>query len=187
MYAQISNNEITYGPASLPCSQLTVDGWITGFRCLDNANLKHYGWLPVEYAELSENQKQGEPTVEENRVYYPAVEIPQAEITAINESSAKTARDTAEDELINVHGVDWQVADTDRNRMQETISTATRLGYPQDIEIGWILADNTARMSTKADLEAVLNAFSLRRQAIFEQYVVWRSGDKLQPFQYIAA
>lgn len=79
-YARIKNGVIVQGPCPLPKTVKTAEGTITGFDCLDDAALRAHGWLPVEYAELGEDQRRGEPIVEPGRVFYPAEDLPEAEI-----------------------------------------------------------------------------------------------------------
>lgn len=80
-YAKIENGEMLRGPCFLPRTYHAADGTtITGFNCLGNAALRAHGWLPVEYADLGEDQRRGAPIIEAGRVFYPAEDISEAEI-----------------------------------------------------------------------------------------------------------
>ena len=96
--------------------------------------------------------------------------------------AAKEIRDEAEVADIEVFGVMWQVRDKDRARIQETIATAETLGAPPETTVNWILADNTTRLTTAAELKEVIAQHSLRRQGIFITYTMWRSSGMRKPF-----
>lgn len=53
-------------------------------------DLTAYGFVPVVYAPLLDNQKHGEPVLEEGRYYYPAVDKEQAEIFAAAQADLTT-------------------------------------------------------------------------------------------------
>ena len=181
-YAKIENGQITQGPCQLPRNLKTADGWITGFNCLDAANLRPYGWVPVEYAGLVENQRHGTPIIADDLVFYPAESFNTEEVAAVNTAAAKQLRDSMEVADIEVHGDLWQVKERDRVRILETVGAAARMNSPAETTVPWILADNSIRSSTRTDLEAVLDAFSLRRQTIFTAYNQWMQGDKQEAF-----
>lgn len=185
-YAQVINGRIVKGPCKLPKRFQTSEGdIITNFDLLSSESLKIHGWYPVLYEDLREYQIYIDPVLQDGSIVFQAVDKDTTAIVQHNENIAKITRDAAEEAIITVHGVDWQVKEVDRVRMKETIDTATRLEYPEETEIPWILADNTVRSTTKADLCAVLDMFSVRRQDIFTQYRAWRAGEKLNPFEYI--
>lgn len=98
-------------------------------------------------------------------------------------TEAKAVRDAAEVDNIEVLGVVWQVRDKDRMRMTEAILAAEVLNLPAETTVNWILADNSLRPTTAADLRQVLAAYSLRVQEVFAAYTTWRAGPKSRPFE----
>lgn len=53
---------------------------ITGFKNMSVEVHRSYGYYPKQYDELSENQRHGDPIVEELYIRYPAEDIPAEEI-----------------------------------------------------------------------------------------------------------
>lgn len=78
----------------------------------------------------------------------------------------------------------WQVGTADRENMRDAIEIAGILELPEDTLQNWILEDNTVRPSTVRDLQLVLAEYGLRKQAIYREYIQWRAGDMLTPFEY---
>lgn len=79
-------------------------------------------------------------------------------------------------------GTIWQVRSIDRGRMRETIETARDIGVPPETTTDWILADNTTRPTTAADLRAVITAYTLRMGEIYRTYNTWRASGITAPF-----
>lgn len=102
------------------------------------------------------------------------------------EDEAKSYRDQFIDSNIEVFGVMWQVGTKDRDNITSAIDTAALLGANAPSGIEWILADNSTRQTTLADLQEVLIRHALRRLAVFQQYIAWRAGSRTQPFHYVA-
>ena len=98
------------------------------------------------------------------------------------EVQAKEVRDSTVNANIAVHGVEWQVGREDRDNIRNAIETAEHLKLPEEQTQKWILADNTQRETTTAELRQILTAYSLRMQKVYDQYMVWRDGDKKAPF-----
>lgn len=105
------------------------------------------------------------------------------EIAGRLQSFAKQHREEMKLSNILVHGHMWQVGQEDRNNMDETIAFAYRNDC-LDQQVAWITADNEVVMLTYHQLSAIKDAYTLRMAALFEQYGVWRAGDKLTPFKY---
>lgn len=61
-----------------------------------------------------------------------------------------------------------QVRDKDRDRIQLAIDRWDEGGF--GVTRQWIMADNTMADLSKADLQAVLDAYDMRELMIFEQY-----------------
>ena len=61
-----------------------------------------------------------------------------------------------------------QVRDKDRDRIQRAIDRWDEGGFGGSRK--WIMADNTITALSKADLQAVLDAYDMRELTIFEQY-----------------
>lgn len=51
--------------------------------------------------------------------------------------------------------------------------------------VNWIAADNAVVPLTYEDVKSIVSKFNARQQAVFEQYAIWRAGDKLSPFSYL--
>lgn len=101
------------------------------------------------------------------------------------EAAAKKLRD--ELEVTNIEwpvgsGIIWQVRDKDRDRMQRTIDTARAIEAPPEMTVGWIIADDTTRQTTAADLQMVLAAYTMRMSEIFTAYNAWRAAGITAPF-----
>jgi len=97
-----------------------------------------------------------------------------------NKYKAKSLRDTSLDLPITVLGVEWDIDKTSRENLRTAIETAGR--NPSRADAQWVLRDNSVRVSTKADLEAVMDAYAFRMESIFTQYTIWRSGSMTNPF-----
>lgn len=50
--------------------------------------------------------------------------------------------------------------------------------------INWIAADNSVVELTYQDVTALISAFNTRQQELFNQYSVWRAGDKQTAFEF---
>ena len=98
---------------------------------------------------------------------------------------AKFTRNEAEDSNIVVLGVEWQVDEKSRDRMNRVIATAARDNAPNTETVTWILADDSERETTVGDLCLVLDAHAYRTQAIFSQYRAWLAGDMSSYFEYV--
>lgn len=107
-------------------------------------------------------------------------------VAASNRLAAQTLRDDFIESNIELFAVDWQIETESRDKMNAAIDYATRNDKLAETRY-WILADNTPRESTIADLEAVLDAYTLRMDNVFMQYGVWAGGDMLTPFEIVVA
>lgn len=103
-----------------------------------------------------------------------------ADLISTNEALAKETRTSAIQADIEVFDVMWQVADADVINIQDAVDEAELHDYEEGYTVGFILADNTVRPTTKDELITVLSARRLRKLSVFEQYVAWRGGDKLE-------
>jgi len=98
------------------------------------------------------------------------------------EEDAKNNRDAFIENNIEVFGASWQVRSQDRDNIRFAVETSRAMGDNAPESIGWILADNTVRQTTAADLEMVMLAYAMRMSAIFANYTAWRAGNKSHPF-----
>ncbi|MCG6268268.1 hypothetical protein [Vibrio furnissii] len=79
----------------------------------------------------------------------------------------------------------WQVNERSRGRMEVQLGRAARNGLDlSSTKIDWILADNSTRETTLAELGQVLDEYAKRQTNIVNQYVTWRDGDRQQRFVY---
>lgn len=115
-----------------------------------------------------------------NELIQPSAEVLMARL----ENQAKATRQEVINSNITVFDVEWQVATTDRENIKEAIDYAQMHDVPSDTTINWILADNSTMDVTYAQLVAVLSAYMLRKQDVFNEYKTWRAGDKTEPFVY---
>jgi len=97
---------------------------------------------------------------------------------------AKYKRDTIINSPITALGVSWDIDEKSRDNMRSAIEAAERNALPADTTIGWILADDTVRQTTTADLMQVLNAYAYRMQSVYEAYTTWLEGDMETAFEY---
>lgn len=98
---------------------------------------------------------------------------------------AKALRDTVIESNINVNGAEWQVDRfQDEPRIKRAIQIAEFEGLPDSTETTWILADNTLRTTTVAELKQVLIAKGYREKDVFAKYTQWRSGSMATKFKY---
>jgi len=102
-----------------------------------------------------------------------------------NISTAKSYRDEVADSPITVLNVLWDINQQSRDNMRTAIETADRNNLPDETTQGWILADDTIRDTTAAELGQVLDAYAYRLQDVFTQYAIWMAGDKINEFQYV--
>jgi len=98
------------------------------------------------------------------------------------EEQAKKLRDSIIESNVEVFGASWQVRSQDRDNIRFAVETSRAMGDNAPESIGWILADNTVRQTTAADLEMVMLAYAMRMSAIFANYTAWRAGNKSHPF-----
>jgi len=182
-YAQIDFEimQIIDGPRALPTSIKTDNGWITGFDCLDDETVKQYGWIPVEYAVLTDIQTYDDPTIDEDKVTYPAMAVP----TSVLAARAKITRNAEVNANILLLNVEWQVGVLARTNIGDTINGAEYLGTAVDATVEWILADNSTRDTTVAELKQVFAAYCTRMMAVYQQFNAWRSGDQTAAFEYV--
>lgn len=104
-----------------------------------------------------------------------------AERAQMNSEEAKKTRDEAIEAPIASAGFIFDIDAKARDNIRNSIEFAKRNPLaPQEAQ--WILADNSILTVTVADLEAVMDAYSIRMQQIFDSYTLWRVGDKQQPF-----
>lgn len=185
-YARVSNNTVVEGPKELPKTWKDESGnFITGFSALSDEKLKTYGWYPVVRANLLTYQQYVSiPTLTSNAVYYGAEAMSDDDIVALNKSKAKGIRDTIVESNITVLGYEWEVDDTSRTNMKETIDTCEWEEYEANSSQTWILADNSTITVTAAMLKEVLIKYTLRKQKIWAAYITWKAGDMLTAFSY---
>ncbi len=53
-----------------------------------------------------------------------------------------------------------------------------------DETLDWISEDNSIVHLKLDDVKGIVSSFSSRQQSLFEQYALWRSGDKQEPFVF---
>lgn len=99
-----------------------------------------------------------------------------------NVEAAKKLRDDLIVSDIEVFGALWQVDDKGRDNMTRAINFLEVNNLPPETTQAWILSDNSIRMTTAAELTAVLSAYTLRMGDAFTAYATWRAGDQLIPF-----
>jgi hypothetical protein len=117
---------------------------------------------------------EGEPTrIPSDPLYY---------IAAYNAENAKAVRDNKILSNIEVNGLVWQVADKDRNNINEALAYSGRQGLPDTETRGWILADNSVHMATLGELKEVMDTYTDRMSATYTSYSIWRAGDKQEPY-----
>lgn len=185
IYVKYKNDEVLETFEKLPSRWTQSDGtWIVGFNNLSKVRLALFNVYLAEKPDLGEFEKYGVPVLDNETkiVSFPIISMTNEEIQAITEPLAKITRDSVEIAPIFVHNALWAVKDIDRNRMKETIDTAIRQSYPEETTIGWITEDLGIRATTRAELEGVLDAFSVRRQSIFVSYGGWFLGNRLAHF-----
>jgi len=183
MYIKTSNNVIDF-PFSI--AKLKRENPNISFpKTLSDSQLEEFEVYPVivNIPEMSASQALGVLTFPELvegvwEVTYTVINLPPEEVLA----KAKSLRDQEIVADIFVHEVSWQVDDRGRDNMRNAIETAHRKELPVDTTQAWILSDNSIRYTTVAELEEVLNQYTLRIGEIFMSYTLWRSGDKLLPF-----
>jgi len=112
---------------------------------------------------------------------------PATVIAPFHEELAKVERDETISSNILVHEVYWQVDKAGRDNMQNTIDHALRNQLPVETQCNWILADNSIIETTYPELQAVLDAYTVRMGDIFNAYSLWRAGDKLDRFTFAQA
>ena len=112
--------------------------------------------------------------------------VPSAEaIASKNATLAKSYRDTVIESDINVNGAMWQIDKLkDEPRIKRAIRVAEFNGLPDTTEVEWILADNSVRTTTLAELKVVLTAKAYRERDIFAQYRKWREGSMSTAFKF---
>ena len=107
------------------------------------------------------------------------------EALSLRRAGAKALRDSIIESNINVNGAEWQVDRfQDEPRIKRAIRVAEFNGLPDTTELNWILADNTIRVTTIAELKVVLTAKAYREKDIFAQYTQWRAGSMATPFKF---
>lgn len=99
-----------------------------------------------------------------------------------NRPSAKSTRITALKAPIDFEGMTFQVDAVSRDNMRNAIEYAARNNVGADEVRNWVLADNTVKPVTAAILAGVLDAYTLRMDSIYGQYVLWMSGDMSDKF-----
>lgn len=105
-----------------------------------------------------------------------------ARLQNINVINAKAARQDAIDSDITVNGVVWKVDSASLQDIKDAVSYADRNNISPETEQAWLLADDSARMVTRAELEEVLNAYAVRKQSVFLSYATWLESGALSPF-----
>jgi len=102
--------------------------------------------------------------------------------TKQNDVKAKVLRDSAIESDIEVNGLTFQVGRAARDNINEAINKCIRTGLPETESSNWIMADNSVATVTFADLKTVMNGYATRMADIYQQYALWRAGDKKQAF-----
>ena len=67
------------------------------------------------------------------------------------------------------------------DNLKDTLA-AISLGMDTTNGVQWIMADNTVVVLEVQDIEEAVVKFNTRKQAVFTNYGLWRSGDMLTPF-----
>lgn len=99
-----------------------------------------------------------------------------------NEDAAKATRDAYIESDILYDGSLFQVDSKGRDNMRNALEISARDGRDPSTSRGWILADNSIRIVTAADLGNVLDLYTERMDAAFTAYAIWRASDKMTPF-----
>jgi hypothetical protein len=76
----------------------------------------------------------------------------------------------------------WDVDGKARDNINEAINSVDRQPEKESESRYWILADNSVRPTTAADLRQVMNAYVLRMDSIYTQYGQWLAGDMEDDF-----
>ncbi len=100
----------------------------------------------------------------------------------VNQSKAKAVRDAEINADIEVSGYQWQVDAKGRDNLNEAINKCLRNDLPDTESRSWIMADNIVADVTFADLKQVMDAYAERMDFIYQQYAVWRAGDRKEAF-----
>jgi hypothetical protein len=105
--------------------------------------------------------------------------------TTLLAEQAKVDRDAIIESNINVNGVEWQVDRlNDEPRIKRAVRVAEFNDLPDTTELTWILADNSLRTTTIAELKVVLTAKAYREKDVFAQYTQWRAGSMATKFKF---
>lgn len=96
--------------------------------------------------------------------------------------AARGTRDVAIAADLDVSSQTFQVDQSSRDNMTNVIGYATRNAVDPTATQAWILADNTVAMVTVANLQDVLDAYTLRMGVIYAAYGVWAAGEMTSHF-----
>lgn len=91
-------------------------------------------------------------------------------------AAARGTRDVAIAADLDVSSQTFQVDQPSRDNMTNVIGYATRNAMDPAATQAWILADNSVAMVTVANLQTVLDAYTLRMGVIYAAYGVWAAG-----------
>lgn len=105
-------------------------------------------------------------------------------VMQVYQARAKALRTEIIDSDIETLGSIWQVGSEDRENIKEALELMEYLGSPIETTQDWILKDNTIRPTTAEELKQVLVAYGMRKKAVFEAYMIWRSQGVLEPFEF---
>ncbi len=101
---------------------------------------------------------------------------------ALIELGKQTRNSIEFNDTLEAAGAVWQVDNLSRERIKDAIYEMETQNVPDEATIPWILADDSVKNATKADLQSVLSAFNMRRQQVFLKYAQWISSGSMQPF-----
>ena len=140
--------------------------------------------LPSDVIEITAEQHSAFLTPEAGKTLsHPTDEMPEglpffADIvdTTDPRDVVKVTRYAAINAALDVSGQTFQVDQSSRDNMTNVIGYATRNAVDPAATQAWILADNTVVMVTVANLQAVLDAYTLRMGVIYAAYGVWAAG-----------
>lgn len=176
--SEVLNLEVAYFTEQIG-DELPYSVIVKGDRVADQLPRNHHYWVEwgIDVLEASGDIK---PYGHFDPVVIPKTE---EELALEKREDAKFIRDGAVESNIHKHGVWWQVHVTnDEPRINRAIRTAEIENLPLDTTAEWILADNSIRATTAAELAQVLVAKSRREQDVFNQYKTWVVLGMTEPF-----
>lgn len=110
---------------------------------------------------------------------------PYVEEVPNKKGAAKATRDAAINSNIEVLGAIWDIDEISYGIMSKIVGSVDRNPQLEGQIRAWILADNTTRETTAADLRLVMDAHVQRMDDVYSQYGLWLNGDMSQEFEVV--